>query len=60
MGLWILRSPLQQLFGSYQSGYAVSGLGISGSFLVLVVAGFLGWLGAALSVLRHLRAIEPR
>lgn len=59
-GLWILSGPLQQLFGSYQSGYAVSGLGISGSFFVLVAAGFLGWLGAAISVVRHLRAIEPR
>lgn len=59
-GLWILRGPLQQLIGSWQSDYAVSGLGLSGSFLVLVVAGFLGWLGAALSVLRHLREIEPR
>lgn len=60
LGIWILRTPLQQLLGSYQNEYAVSGPGISGSFLVLVTTGFLGWLGAALSVLRHLRAIEPR
>jgi cell division transport system permease protein len=46
--------------GTYDRDFSLIGLGISNGFLVLAGAGLLGWLGAWVSVLRHLRAIEPR
>jgi cell division transport system permease protein len=55
-----LTGPVSGLAGVYGSNFNLIGLGISNSFLVLAVAGFLGWLGAWISVLRHLRDIEPR
>jgi cell division transport system permease protein len=55
-----LQGPVSRLVGVYDSNFSLIGLGISNSFLVFVVAGFLGWFGAWISVLRHLRAIEPR
>jgi len=55
-----LKGPVSSLVGAYDGNFRLIGLGISNSFLVFVVAGFLGWLGAWISVLRHLRAIEPR
>ena len=55
-----LQSPVSRLVGVYDSNFELIGLGISNSFLVLLIAGFLGWFGAWISVLRHLRAIEPR
>ncbi len=58
--LWGMSGPVSRLLASYDSGYQLSGLGLNGSFAVLVMAGALGWLGAWVSVLRHLRAIEPR
>ncbi len=58
--LWGMSGPVSRLLASYDSGYQLSGLGVSGSFTVLLLAGALGWLGALVSVLRHLRAIEPR
>ena len=58
--LWALSGPVSRLLASYGSNFAMHGLGVSGGFIVLVLAGALGWLGAFISVLRHLRAIEPR
>lgn len=55
-----LQGPVSRLVGVYDSNFSLIGLGISNSCLVLMVAGFLGWFGAWISVLRHLRAIEPR
>ena len=58
--LFGLRGPFNALMGAYASDFTLGGLGITNAFLVLVAAGLLGWLGAWVSVLRHLRAIEPR
>jgi cell division transport system permease protein len=55
-----LQGPISRLVGVYGSDFSLIGLGIGNSFLVFVTAGFLGWFGAWISVLRHLRAIEPR
>lgn len=55
-----LQGPIARLMGAYDSGFTLVGLGLSASFVVLASAGLLGWLGAWVSVLRHLRAIEPR
>ena len=55
-----LQSPVSRLVGLYDSDFSLLGLGISDIAGVLVGSGFLGWAGAWLSVLRHLKAIEPR
>ena len=60
LSLWALGNPLERLMTSYDPLFRLDGLGISGSFVVVMAAGALGWLGAVISVLRHLRAIEPR
>ncbi len=56
----LLRGPLARLSGLYEGGFEFIGLGIDSFFWVLLISGLLGWLGAWLSVLRHLRTIEPR
>jgi len=58
--LMVLSGPVSRLVSAYQSDFDVIGLGISEAFLVLITAAALGWAGAWISVLRHLRAIEPR
>ena len=55
----ILQGPVSRLAGLYEGEFALVGLGISGFFMVLLLSAMLGWFGAWLSVLRHLRAIEP-
>lgn len=58
--LMVLSGPVSRLVSAYQSDFDVIGLGISQAFLVLIAAAALGFGGAWFSVLRHLRAIEPR
>jgi cell division transport system permease protein len=60
MSLWAFGGPLSRLLVSYDPAFELGGLGLQGGFLVAMAAGALGWLGAAVSVVRHLRAIEPR
>ena len=57
--LALLNREVRPLAESYGSGFrfALPGSGDVVAFLVL--AGLLGWLGAHLSVSRHLREIEP-
>ncbi len=57
---FMLAGPVARLSGLYEGEFELIGLGISGFFLVLAGSALLGWFGAWLSVLRHLRAIEPR
>jgi cell division transport system permease protein len=58
--LFVLQGPVSALMQTYDGAFQLQGLGVSNSFAVLAGAGLLGWLGAWVSVLRHLRAIEPR
>jgi cell division transport system permease protein len=58
--LFLLQGPVSALMQTYDGEFRLQGLGITNSFVVLAGAGLLGWLGAWISVLRHLRAIEPR
>ncbi len=60
LALWLMQGPVSALMQTYEGEFRLIGLGLSNSFLVLAGAGLLGWLGAWVSVLRHLRAIEPR
>ncbi|MGS2718640.1 permease-like cell division protein FtsX [Eionea flava] len=56
--MW-LAQPIKHLTALYGSEYTLSLLSIETIALVIVVASSLGWLGAWLSVSRHLRQIEP-
>ncbi len=56
----MLKTPAAELANLYHSQIELHGLGVVGSLLLLAVSLLLGWLGAWLSVRRHLREIEPR
>lgn len=60
LALFALQGPVSALMQTWNGEFRLRGLGLSNSFLVLAGAGLLGWLGAWVSVKRHLRAIEPR
>jgi len=60
VALFLLQEPIARLTGSYGSDFTLVGLGLSKAFLVIAGAALLGWLGAWISVLRNLRAIEPK
>ena len=59
-GLWGLNQEVAGLAQSYGSGFRFAFLSPSDALAVVLFAGLLGWLGAQLSVTRHLRDIEPR
>jgi cell division transport system permease protein len=56
----LLNREVRLLAESYGSNFRFGFLPLSEALLVVLLAGALGWLGAWLSVARHLRAIEPR
>jgi cell division transport system permease protein len=57
--LVMLNREVTVLAESYGSGFRFSFLPVLEAVAVVLFAGFLGWLGAQLSVSRHLSAIEP-
>lgn len=58
---WLmLKTPAQELAQLYRSQFQLTGLGFSGSSLLLFTSILLGLLGAWIAVRRHLRDIEPR
>jgi cell division transport system permease protein len=57
--LWALTEPVRSVAQAYNSNFALHGLGLGYSALVIAAGVILGLLGAWLSVGRHLRAIEP-
>ena len=59
-GLWALNHEVADLAQSYGSGFRFPFLSPADALAVVLFAGLLGWLGAQLSVSRHLRDIEPR
>ncbi len=59
MLIW-LDGAVAQLLSLYRSQVRLEGLTGSQSGSLILFACLLGWLGAWLSVRRHLRAIEPR
>jgi cell division transport system permease protein len=58
--LALLNREVSALATSYGSSFRLSFLSPADAVATLALAGMLGWLGALLSVSRHLRAIEPR
>lgn len=58
--LTLLNSPLAELSSLYASQFTLHPLGLGDSLSLLLFSLYLGWLGAWLSVTRHLSQIEPR
>ncbi len=58
--LLVMRTPVASLAQLYQSDFVLAGLGIIGGAVLLVVAVFLGWLGALLSVNKFLSHLDPQ
>lgn len=56
----LLNREVRVLAESYGSNFRFGLLPLPEALMVVLLAGALGWLGAWLSVGRHLRAIEPR
>jgi len=57
--LGLLNREVRVLAESYESSFRFAFLPAAEALAVVLFAGLLGWLGAQLSVSRHLRAIEP-
>jgi cell division transport system permease protein len=60
LGLLLLGPPVRTLAALYGSGFALRGLSLTETGLLLLGGALLGWVGAGLAAARHLRAIEPR
>lgn len=58
--LALLNSEVRLLAESYGSNFRFAFLPLADAASVMLLAAALGWVGARLSVSRHLRAIEPR
>lgn len=57
--LALLNREVEPLAASYGSAFRLAFPPFADAIAVVMLAGVLGWLGAQLSVSRHLRAIEP-
>ena len=57
---FILNRSILELAQLYGSDFRLAFFGLSDCLALLAFAAFLGWLGAYMSVSRHLAAIEPR
>lgn len=60
LSLQLLKYPLVTLSQLYASNFSLQPLNLSDSLSLLLFSLYLGWLGAWLSVARHLSQIEPR
>jgi len=58
LSLLYIGQPLALLLETYGTEFNLRGLGINNSLVVLLGGGFLGWLGALISVQRYLRALK--
>jgi cell division transport system permease protein len=58
--LALLNREVRVLAESYGSSFRLAFLPGAEALAVVLLAGLLGWIGAQLSVTRHLRLIEPR
>lgn len=59
LALALLNEEVRPLAASYGSAFRLAFPAPPDALAVVLFAGFLGWLGAQLSVSRHLRGIEP-
>jgi cell division transport system permease protein len=58
--IWLLNRPILEFVHLYGSDFQLRLLPASTVLAIIVLAGVLGWLGALLSVSKHLWQIEPR
>jgi cell division transport system permease protein len=58
--LLFLSAPVEILAQSYRDDFALSGLSVQDSLVILLGGSGLGVLGAIVAVRRHLREIEPQ
>jgi cell division transport system permease protein len=56
----VLGEPVQRIAGLYGSRFALEGLGLEGSAVLLLGGVALGWIGSFIAATRELRGIEPR
>jgi len=56
----VLGAPVQRIAGLYGSHFALEGLGLRGSAILLIGGIALGWMGSFIAATRELRGIEPR
>ncbi|RRJ82687.1 permease-like cell division protein FtsX [Aestuariirhabdus litorea] len=56
----LVEGPAARLAALYQSQFQLQGLGFSASLALVLLGAALGWCGAWLAAVRHLREIEPR
>lgn len=59
IGLLVLSGPVQRLAGIYESNFSLTGLSAEAAMALFGGGLLLGWLGALITVSRHLRRIEP-
>jgi cell division transport system permease protein len=59
VALALLNGEVEPLAASYGSAFRFAFLAPAEAAAVVALAGILGWLGAGISVRRHLREIEP-
>jgi len=55
-----LGPPVRALASLYDSRFALAGLSLRETGVLLAAGAALGWAGAILATARHLRAVEPR
>ncbi len=60
ISLLVLNEPLRSLSQLYANQFTLHSLSLGDSLSLLLFSLYLGWLGAWLSVARHLSQIEPR
>lgn len=60
LSLYLLNNSLAGLTQLYASNFTLHNLSSGDSLALLLFSGYLGWLGAWLSVAQHLWQIEPR
>lgn len=59
IGLLVLSGPVRHLAGIYESNFSLAGLSFEAAISVFTGGILLGWLGALITVTRHLKRIEP-
>ncbi len=59
ISLMLLSKPIATLSQLYASNFGLHSLTLSESFILLLFSVYLGWLGAWLSVTRHLSRFDP-
>ena len=56
----LLGEPVQRIAGLYGSRFALDGLGLEGSAVLLGGGVLLGWFGSFIAATREIRGIEPK